>query len=281
MITVLTPTYNRAQHLTKLYTSLTNQKNKNFEWLIIDDGSTDNTNDLVQSYIDEKLISIRYIKKSNGGKHSALNIGFKEAKYEWVFIIDSDDIIRNEAIDIILKQTRQLNSDFNSICILRAYPDGKIIGSEFPDYLENYIDRAYHNIKGDKADIIRKNAIKDFKFPEYEDENFMAESPLYLWLGSRGKTEFLNYPGYICEYLPGGLTDNSVKNRYRCTNSTLYVYQTQYDTYQTPLLKLRAAANWWRFRLYKKNKPFNHRMPLRYLPIGLGLYISDKLKSKH
>lgn len=280
MITILTPTYNRAKNLPDLYMSLYNQTKYNFEWLVVDDGSEDATEDLIENYILEAPFSIRYLKKSNGGKHSALNVGFKESIHEWVFIVDSDDVLSNDAIQTLLIEINSLTDDFNSVCILRSYTDGSVIGNEFPNGMKNYLDRVYNKVKGDKADIIRKDAVRDFAFPEYSNENFMAESPLYLWLGTRGKTKFINYKGYICEYLSGGLTDNSIKNRYRCINSTLYVYKTQYDTYSTHILKAKAGINWWRFKLFNNIDNLDYKMPLFYIPAGVFLHIFDKLKKR-
>ncbi|WGV12258.1 glycosyltransferase family A protein [Psychrobacter maritimus] len=91
MITILTPTYNRAHTLPKLYQSLIEQTNYSFEWLIIDDGSNDDTEALIKTYQVESNFSIRYYKKNNGGKCSAINTGVIHAHYEWIFIMDSDD----------------------------------------------------------------------------------------------------------------------------------------------------------------------------------------------
>src|SRR5574344_324976 len=103
MITVFTPTYNRAHLLCNAYNSLLRQTNKDFEWLIIDDGSTDNTKEIIHKYIDDNKIKIRYYKKNNGGKHTAINYGIKRAKGELTIILDSDDELVNNAIELINK----------------------------------------------------------------------------------------------------------------------------------------------------------------------------------
>lgn len=278
MMTILTPTYNRATTILNLYNSLENQTNSEFEWLIIDDGSTDDTDSLISELAKKTELDIRIIKKENGGKHSALNIGFKEAKHEWVFVVDSDDTLTRDSVEVISKIISYLPPDYNSICILRIYEDGGVIGDEFPDGMQTHHDRVYMNVKGDKADIFRKQVVVGFEFPEYQNENFMAESPLYTWLGANGKTKFVNFKGYVCKYLEGGLSDQSIKNRYRCINSTLFVYKDQYVTYDSRTLNARAAINWWRFKLSRKHLTLDYRMPLKYLPIGLLLYIKDRFK---
>ena len=103
MITVLTPTYNRASLLINLYQSLIKQDFGAFEWVIVDDGSVDATTDIVDQFIQERQIAITYIIQANGGKHRALNRGVKEAKGELVLIVDSDDSLPNESLSIIYR----------------------------------------------------------------------------------------------------------------------------------------------------------------------------------
>ena len=97
-ITVFTPTYNRGYLLPRLFSSLRNQSFKDIEWLIVDDGSTDNTHDVVMAFIEENIIPIRYVFKRNGGKHQAINEGVKHAKGELFFIVDSDDMLPTNAL---------------------------------------------------------------------------------------------------------------------------------------------------------------------------------------
>ena len=99
LITVFTPTYNRGYTLENLFNSLLVQTNKNFEWLIVDDGSTDNTEDLVNRFKDVSSFKIRYIKKKNGGKHTAINCGVNLAEGFLFFIVDSDDQLTKDAIE--------------------------------------------------------------------------------------------------------------------------------------------------------------------------------------
>ena len=90
MITVITPTYNRKHTISKCYESLVKQTNDDFEWLVVDDGSTDNTKKLIDKYIKEKKINMRYIYKKNGGKHTALNVGINKAKGNLILILEKD-----------------------------------------------------------------------------------------------------------------------------------------------------------------------------------------------
>lgn len=278
MITILTPTYNRAHTLLKLYNSLVNQTNKGFEWLVIDDGSTDETKKLIEQLKEDGSIDIRYFKKNNEGKHSALNIGFREAKFEWILIVDSDDWLKPNMVDFLVKESSKLDVSYNSLSTLRVYEDNSVIGTKHIESRESYIDFSKGKVTGDKADLIRKSALQGFSFPEFKDENFMAEAPMYLWLGTKGKTKFINYGGYVCKYLPGGLSDNSIINRHRCFNSTLFVYKSIYKTYPFfSTKKHKAAINWWRFRLFKKYQNDRFNAPLTYVPLGLAMYSKDQI----
>lgn len=280
MITIITPTYNRGHTLTSLYESLLKQTSKEFEWLIIDDGSTDNTHSLVEQFITSSNLNIRYLKKLNGGKHTALNLAFKQASNEWLLIVDSDDLLKPTTIEYLNIKSNELSDEYISISFLRVYSDGSIIGEKFPESnsLEYYLDRIYQGVCGDKADLIRKKALQGFCFPEFKGENFMAESPMFLWLSKKGKTKFVNFDGYICEYLEGGLTDNSIENRHRCINSSLFVYRNQYQQYTNLKLKFKAASNWWRFKNFRNIDSAS--VPIIYFPFGILLYIKDITNKK-
>ena len=281
MITILTPTYNRAHTLPRLYESLVSQTNCDFEWLVVDDGSIDNTEDLIKTFKRQASFDIRYIKKDNGGKHTALNLGFRKARRKWVLMLDSDDWLRADTIEFLYKEIVLLTKDFNSLSFLKVYENGTVVGDEFGQNINTYLERIYSNTNGDKADLIRVKALEGFSFPEYPGENFMAEAPLFLWLGARGKTHFVNYGGYFCEYLENGLSANSVKNRHRCFNSTLYLYELQYQSFTKHTYRIKAAINWWRFRFFKKSlKDNNSYLPIYYSPLGFIMYLNDKLKKR-
>ena len=102
-ITIITPTYNRAILLKRLYESLKNQTNYDFEWLIVDDGSTDDTQTVIQEFEKENLIAIQSLRQDNGGKHRALNRGIARVNTELIFIVDSDDYLPKDAVDLILR----------------------------------------------------------------------------------------------------------------------------------------------------------------------------------
>ncbi|MFA0479615.1 glycosyltransferase family 2 protein [Vibrio splendidus] len=278
MITILTPTFNREAKLRRLYESLSNQTTSNFCWLVVDDGSTDNTEGYINSLIESSPFEIIYLKKDNGGKHTALNLGYDNVPTEWTLIVDSDDWLKQDCIEHLDSKIREFGDDYDAISFLRVDPNLDVIGDKNPEHINNYIDKIVLNISGDKAGIHRTSTAKKFKFPEYKGENFMSEMPFFLWFGSQYKTKFLNYEGYICEYQENGLSAKIVENRYSNIKSTLYVYDSMYHSIGPLRFRMRAGINWWRFKV-SQSKYETERQPNRLLfPVGAALHILDLFK---
>lgn len=209
----MTPTYNRAYTLTKLYLSLKKQTLFNFEWIIIDDGSNDNTYSLVNGWINEvKPFIIRYYKINNGGKHRALNYGVPKAKGEFIFIVDSDDFLTSDAIEVVTSWISSINDDpcFAGVAGLRGYDINNIIG-EFPKN-RTYVDcknsdRYKYKLSGDKAEIYRKEILMNYPFKEFNNENFISEGSVWNKIAYDGyKIRWFNKIIYIGNYLNDGLT---------------------------------------------------------------------------
>ncbi|MEI7668282.1 MAG: glycosyltransferase family 2 protein [Erysipelotrichaceae bacterium] len=217
-VTVFTPTYNRSQLLNRLYESLINQTNFNFEWLIVDDGSTDNTNDEVETFITQSnKFSILYFKQSNGGKHKAINLGVEKANGELFFIVDSDDYLPNKAIErIIFWENSILEKQlYAGVSGLKYRIDGKMIGSTFEkEYLDcTSLERRKYNIKGDKAEVFYTSVLQNFPFPMFENENFLSEYLVWYRIANTGlKIRWFNENTYFCEYILGGLSSTSWKS---------------------------------------------------------------------
>ena len=210
-ITILTPTFNRAHTLNKLYKSLCKQTNKNFEWMVVDDGSNDNTEELISKFIIQNKIKIKYFKKKNGGKHTALNFGLKNIKSEYVFILDSDDFLSNDAICIMNKYISKYHDNKEIACLsfLKAYTNNTVVGNKYCDneVISNNIDFRYNQgYLGDMAELFKTDILKKFPFPEFAGEKFLSEC--YVWnnIALRYKTVYINKTIYYCEYLDDGLS---------------------------------------------------------------------------
>lgn len=218
MITVLTPTFNRGGGLQSLWDSLQKQTVKDFEWLVVDDGSTDGTKNLITKLQEKSDFPIRYIYKSNGGKHTALNVGIQTIRSELTFIVDSDDCVTDDAVESILKIHKKYRSQ-NNICgyaFLRAFPDGKVNGKKFDvnEKIGSYIDVRVNgdDTGADKAEVFKTHCLKEFPFPEYPNEKFLGEDLVWVRMARKYEMVHINKAIYVGNYLEDGLTNNRRKH---------------------------------------------------------------------
>lgn len=219
-LTILTPSYNRAPLLPRLYESLKRQSCKAFEWLLIDDGSSDNTERLTEAWKEERVIPVSYIRKENGGKHTALNTGIAHVKTELVFIVDSDDWLPENAVETILRWHEKYRAR-EGICgysFLRFYPDGRVNDAYFPENekIDTYVNvRINGHIAGDKAEVFFTDILKHYPFPVFGKERFLPEDLVWVLLSGPYKMVHINECVYISEYLEGGLTKSGRKMKLR------------------------------------------------------------------
>lgn len=286
-VTVFTPTFNRAYTLSRLYNSLLRQTDKSFEWLIVDDGSEDNTDSLVHKFIydTEHTFNIRYFKKKNEGKHIAINIGAKEAKGILFFIVDSDDVLHERAIEKIIEIEKSIENknDFAGVAGLRGNFKGEPIKSPTEVYTKTELDnlmrerdatsieyRYKYKITGDRAEVVYTELMRQIPFPKIDNEKFMEESYLWMNLSNRNlKFRWFNSVIYLCEYLQDGLTNNMkeiVKKNWKthcfCANYDLSIKKI-------PLkIRARECLRYYRYGLYGKRNVIN-----------LWLECNDKLLS--
>ena len=214
MLTVFTPAYNRRKELERLYKSLLNQDYKDFEWLIVDDGSSDGTENYVKDLIKENKIRINYVKKENGGKPSAYNKGLDYAKGDIFLTIDSDDIFRPNVLGKIVSDFDDiLETDIGGVMYLQTYisDSKKIIGTEFPNdnMISNYFD-VYHRYKvtGDKLIVLRTKIARMFYFPIIENEKFVPEALVFNRISKKYKIKCFNFIADSKEYLTEGYSNN-------------------------------------------------------------------------
>lgn len=216
MLTVFTPTYNRAYTLPRLYDSLIKQTNKDFEWIVVDDGSTDDTEGLVKSWTEEKKINIRYFRQDNQGKMIAHNKGIDEAKGELFVCVDSDDYLTENAVEVISKKWMEVKEIKGCVGIVggRYKKNGQPIDTYMPKNVEfsNLQDlQVKYKYKSDTILIYKTKIIKKYKFPKIEGEKFIPEGYIYNQIDQEGKLAIISEGIYICEYLPDGYTTNVAK----------------------------------------------------------------------
>lgn len=218
-ITIFTPTYNRAYILDRLYKSLVEQSCHNFEWLIIDDGSTDNTENLIREWLqNDNKFNIRYYKVENGGKQRAINKAVSLAKYDYFFCVDSDDRLIKSAVEQIISWIPSIhnNEDFAAISGLKRVLSGKIAenpkfcGKEYIDCTN--LDRIKYNLTGDCAEIYKTKILKKYPFKVWEGETFTPECIVWDAIAIDGyKVRWYNSYIYECEYLLDGLTNGGYR----------------------------------------------------------------------
>jgi glycosyltransferase involved in cell wall biosynthesis len=286
LITIFTPAYNRGYLLQRLYESLCNQQLQNFEWVIVDDGSSDDTELVVNSFIVENKIKITYHKQTNSGKHIAINKGAEIAKGELFFIVDSDDYLTGNATKIIAEKYQSIANDksYAGLSGRKGYSETEYIGSQVKhkDIHSNALDFRYiYKIEGDMAEVIRTEVIRKYPFPVIPNEKFCTEGLLWFRVALEYKFLWFDNIIYIAEYLEGGLSDNIFKIR---KNSPGYstLFYSELSKMPVPISqKIKAGINYWRFAKFSKDSfidKFSKISPLLSLvslPASLIFLIKD------
>jgi glycosyltransferase involved in cell wall biosynthesis len=226
-LTVFTPTYNRAFCLGNCYNSLVTQTNKNFKWLIIDDGSQDDTKALVHSWILENKIDIQYHYQDNQGMHSGHNAAYKIIDTELNVCIDSDDFMPNDAVEKILSiwDKQEDKKNIAGIIALDAFKDGSI-AEKIPKHFK-YATlselEVKHKIKGDKKVILRTDVVQEYPlYPITKVERLVPLGTLYLMIDQDFKYICSNEVVCIIEYLEDGSSKNILRQYRKSPNGFLY-----------------------------------------------------------
>lgn len=225
-LSIVTPTYNRAHLLSGCYESLLSQTDKDFQWIIVDDGSTDGTRDVVMTF-DTEDFEIVYVHKENGGKHTALNASMAHIRGEYVLILDSDDYLTDTAVAQVRKGW-QAYIDDPGIGIVTFLKGGSVedpnctapVEREPVDILR-FRRNAIHST--DCCEVIRRDLFLEYPFPVYPGEKFIAECALWNRVARTHKCVYINEVIYICEYLEGGLTKSGRAMRIRNPRGGMFI----------------------------------------------------------
>lgn len=215
-ITVFTPTFNRAYCLGNLYDSLTRQSNKDFVWMIIDDGSTDDSTDLVARWIDEGKVEIIYLFQQNQGMHGAHNTAYQNIETALNVCIDSDDYMPDDAIEKILDfWNANQQPNWAGLIGLDAYKDGAIVGTPFPAGMKTckYFQlKSKYGVIGDKKFVYRTDVIKKYpEYPLFEGERFVPLGYKYLLIDQDYDLGVMHDVLCIVEYMPDGSSKNILR----------------------------------------------------------------------
>ncbi len=293
-LTLFTPTYNRAYILPELYKSLCEQTDKDFEWIIVDDGSTDGTGDLVEKW-KESGLNIRYLYKQNGGMSRAINDGVRMSTGKYFFILCSDDRLIPTAVEVIKSHLDEIENDegFAAVGFAKGYMNGEYIKGVPPKVGENgYVDasnleRKYYDLDADMCEAYKTELFRRFPMPEWEGEGFAPEQICLNEIALAGY-KIRWYPDviYLCDYLEDGLTKGG--DRLVAKNPMGYAmmwnHMLKYPTL-TAKQKFRAAANHIALSIVGKTPSYIFKSNrLRYtipaLPLGLVLAIRRKRQHK-
>lgn len=285
-ITILTPTYNRASLLPRLFDSLLRQTSKDFEWIVVDDGSTDDTREVVAN-LKEKCggaFPMGYVYKANGGKHMAINIGAERARGELLFIADSDDLLTDDALETVENSWHDISDDksFAGIAGLDITMDTReVIGSGLPqEQIDcNAIDIRYrHHVTGDMKEVFRTEVLREFPFPEFAGERFCPEQLVWFRMARRYRLRYINKPIYIADYQPDGITAGITRARMRTPSASMLTYAELTECPVPFLVKVKAAINFWRFWHCRTATSVVPRVALRWhwlRPLGWMMHVRD------
>lgn len=288
-LTIFTPTYNRAHTLVRTYQSLCQQTCNDFEWLIIDDGSTDNTKELVEQWIAEADFTIRYIHQENQGMHGAHNTAYKNIRTELNTCIDSDDYMPKDAVELIVTFWKNHKSEkYAGFVGLDCREDGSIIGTEFPQNLhETTLMRYYASGgKGDKKLVYRTDVIAQYpEYPLFKGERYVGLAYKYMLIDQDYKLLTLNKPLVIVEYQPDG-SSNSMYRQY-WNNPRGFAFYRKTEMVVSPTFKRRfmSCIHYVSSCIISKEKKIITNSPKKLLAIlsilpGVLLYFIIRHKVK-
>ena len=216
LLTVFTPAFNRAHTLRRTYESLKSQDCKDFIWLVVDDGSTDNTGELVNEWINtEREFEIRYVYKENGGMHSAHNTAYQNIDTELNVCIDSDDEMSEGGVRKILQKWGEIRGQYYAgiIALDRDMNTGKVIGKGFPEELKETTVSGYYAAggSGDKKLIYRTDIINRYpEYPIFEGEKYFSLAYKYRLIDQDYKMAVLNEVVCDVEYQVDGSSNTMV-----------------------------------------------------------------------
>jgi glycosyltransferase involved in cell wall biosynthesis len=219
-VTVLTPTFNRADTLPRVFDSLLVQTFRDFEWLVVDDGSTDETRVAVERFAAVADFPVRYVYQDNSGKHVALNTGVANACGDLCAVIDSDDWYLPHALEKLLTGWDSLRNPeaFAEVQALCAYPDGTIVGDRYPqDVFDSDLFTMHyvHRLAGDRVGAIRTDVLRQFPFPEEFGRVAVTEAIVWNRIARHYKTRGLNIVLKVNDYRPDGLSATAGIDRSR------------------------------------------------------------------
>ena len=258
-LVILTPTFNRAKNLPMLYNSLKKQRDSKFKWVIIDDGSEDNTKQLVEEMIEEKQINIDYHFQSNGGKARALNKGFSLYKNASAFmIVDSDDYLLNTGTTTVKMYIKKYikKKEIGAFFFHYNTTDGKVLNPNEKKITKDYILTPYdYNKKFGKHDgciCFLNQVVKKYRFPDFPGEKYVGPTVLQMKMTNEYKILYSPKVVGVAEYQEGGLTKSGRTLRIKNPLGMIY-YSGLLQSKQAPLkVRIKNSIGAQAYRFFSK-----------------------------
>lgn len=266
-LTIFTPAYNRAHTLPRTYASLLSQTSKDFEWLIIDDGSSDGTKELVEGWIAEGRIPIRYVYQQNQGMHGAHNTAYKNILTELNTCIDSDDYMPSDAVEKIVAFWKEKGSDrYAGIVGLDYAENGGLIGTSFPEGVRETTLSGFYSCggRGDKKLVYRTDVIRRYpEYPVFKGEKYFSLGYKYLLIDQDYKLLTLNEPLVIVDYQIDGSSFNMYRQYWNNPNGFMYLRKEHMRLYHSTKKKLKSSVHYVShcLRARRINELFNNSCP--------------------
>jgi len=288
-ITVFTPTFNRAYCLGQLYESLVSQTNQDFIWLIIDDGSSDGTEILVNSWIAKAKIEIKYVFQENQGMHGGHNTAYKNITTELNVCVDSDDYMPKNAIEnIISTWKKNENGGYAGLIGLDAFKDDSIVGTKFPDGMSRtkYGYLKGLNITGDKKFVYKTDIIQKYpEYPIFKGEKFVPLNYKYLLIDQDYDMLAVNEVYCIVEYLPDGSSKNIIRQYIRNPKGFEFERKVRMKYAFSLTERFKNAVHYISCAIFLKNWNFisessNKLLTILAIPFGILLHIYIRNTSK-
>lgn len=281
-LTVFTPTYNRAYVLKQCYDSLCRQTCKDFIWLIVDDGSSDNTKEIVDEWMaKDKGFEIRYVYKQNGGMHTGHNKAYELIDTELNVCIDSDDFMPDDAVELIVNFWEEnKDSSYSGIIALDVYKNGQVIGKELPNKKSTTLSGYYQNGgQGDKKLIYRTEIINKYpSYPEFEGEKFVPLDYKYLLADQDYELLIMNKPVCVVEYMKDGSSKNMLRQYYKNPRGFAFMRKVHMKYDKGFLKKFKTCIHYVSSSFISKNWDFIKESPRKSMtvlaiPFGFALYL--------
>ena len=287
-LTVFTPAYNRAHTLPRTYESLLAQDCKDFVWLIVHDGSSDNTADLVRSWQKkDNGFEIRYIYKGNGGMHTAHNTAYENIDTELNTCIDSDDCLAPGAVEKILRKWESVrDKGYAGLIALDADMDGKIIGQGFPEGLTETSLIGYYAAggSGDKKLVYRTDVIINYPpYPVFEGERYVALAYKYRLIDQDHKLAVLNEVVCNVDYQPDGHSTAMFREYVRSPKGFAFWRKTCMQYPESPKRLMVDCIHYVAESIIAGEKHFIRKSPRKGLTVAalpVGWVLSKYIRSK-